>query len=44
MPSEEWKDGVGAALTQYAAGTGEWDAVTKAFVDNWKTEKAKAAE
>lgn len=44
MPSEEWKDGVGAALTQYAAGTGEWDAVVKAFVDNWKTEKAKAAE
>ncbi len=44
MPSEEWKDGVGAALTQYAAGTGNWDAVKKAFVDNWKTEKAKAAE
>ena len=44
MPSEEWKNGVGAALTQYAAGTGDWDAVKKAFVDNWKTEKAKAAE
>ena len=44
MPSEEWKNGVGAALTQYAAGTGEWDAVVKAFVDNWATEKAKTAE
>ena len=44
MPSEDWKDGVGAALTQYAAGTGDWEAVKKAFVDNWKTEKEKAAE
>lgn len=44
MPSEDWKNGVGAALTQYAAGTGDWDAVVKAFVDGWKTEKAKAAE
>ena len=44
MPSEDWKDGVGAALTQYAAGTGDWDAVKKAFVDNWATEKAKTAE
>jgi raffinose/stachyose/melibiose transport system substrate-binding protein len=44
MPSEDWKDGVGAALTQYAAGTGKWDAVKKAFVDGWKTEKEKAKE
>ena len=44
MPSEEWKDGVGAALTQYAAGTAKWEAVKKAFVDGWKTEKEKAAE
>ena len=38
MPSEDWKNGVGAALTQYAAGTGDWDAVKTAFVDGWKTE------
>ncbi|MCR5607595.1 MAG: ABC transporter substrate-binding protein [Lachnospiraceae bacterium] len=38
IPSEEWKDGVGAALTEYAQGTGEWDAVKKAFVDGWATE------
>ena len=38
MPSETWKDGVGAALTEYAAGTGEWDAVVTAFVDGWATE------
>jgi len=38
MPSEEWKNGVGQALLQYAQGTGEWDAVTKAFVDGWASE------
>jgi len=38
MPSEEWKNGVGSALTAYAAGTGEWDAVVSAFVDGWATE------
>ncbi|MGN1112180.1 MAG: ABC transporter substrate-binding protein [Acutalibacteraceae bacterium] len=42
MPSENWKNGVGTALTQYAAGTGEWDDVVKAFVDGWKTEYAAA--
>lgn len=40
MPSENWKNGVGTALTQYAAGTGAWDDVVKAFVDGWKTEYA----
>ena len=38
MPSEEWKNGVGSALTAYAAGTGDWNAVVTAFVDGWKTE------
>ena len=42
IPSENWKNGVGAALTQYAAGTSEWDAVKTAFVDGWKTEYAAA--
>lgn len=42
MPSEEWKNGVGAALTQYAAGTSEWSEVEKAFVEGWKTEYDKA--
>ena len=40
MPSEEWKNGLGTALTAYAAGTGDWDAVVSAFVDGWATEKA----
>ncbi|MBR1742720.1 MAG: ABC transporter substrate-binding protein [Lachnospiraceae bacterium] len=38
MPSENWKNGVGSALTAYAAGTGKWDDVVSAFVDGWKTE------
>ncbi len=42
MPSEEWKNGVGSALTAYAAGTGEWDDVVKAFVDGWASEYAAA--
>ncbi len=40
MPSETWKNGVGSALTAYAADQSDanWDAVKKAFVDNWKSE------
>ena len=37
-PSEEWKNGVGSALTAYAAGTGDWNAVVTAFVDGWAKE------
>lgn len=44
MPSEEWKNGVGSALTTYAADQTDanWDAVVKAFVDGWATEAAAA--
>lgn len=40
MPSEEWKDGVGQALTAYAADQTDdnWEAVKSAFVDGWATE------
>ena len=38
MPSEEWKNGVGSALTAYAAGTGDWSGVQKAFIEGWATE------
>ena len=44
MPSENWKNGVGSALTAYAAGTGNWDGVVSAFVDGWKTEYALSAQ
>ena len=38
MPSEEWKNKLGNALLEYAQGTGKWDAVKTAFVDNWASE------
>ena len=40
MPSEEWKNGVGSALTAYAADQTDanWDAVVSAFVDGWAKE------
>lgn len=40
MPSEEWKNGVGSALTAYAADPTDanWEAVTAAFVDGWAKE------
>jgi len=43
MPSEEWKNGVGSALTAYAADPTDanWEAVEKAFVDGWKAEASK---
>ena len=43
MPSEDWKNVVGTALTAYAADPTDanWDAVVKAFVDNWAAEAAK---
>ena len=43
MPSEEWKNGVGSALTAYAADpTAEkWEAVVDAFVDGWAAEYKK---
>jgi len=44
MPSEQWKNDVGSALTAYAAGSGEWDNVVTAFVDGWATEYAAVNE
>ena len=40
MPSKNSKNEVGNALTAYAAGTGNWDAVVTAFVDGWASEYA----
>lgn len=46
MPSEEWKNGVGSALTAYAADQTDanWDAVVSAFVDGWASEYKLANE
>jgi raffinose/stachyose/melibiose transport system substrate-binding protein len=45
MPSENWKNGVGSALTAYAANQSDdtWNQVVEAFVDGWATEKAASA-
>ena len=40
MPSEQWKNDLGSALTAYAADTGSWDDVVTAFVDGWAAEYA----
>lgn len=44
MPSEEWKNGVGRALSFYAADQSDetWKEVVKAFVDGWKQEYNRA--
>lgn len=44
MPSEEWKNGVGSALTTYASdqSDGNWDGVVTSFVDGWAKEAAAA--
>ena len=40
MPSEQWKNNVGSALTAYAADQtdAKWDAVESAFINGWATE------
>lgn len=38
IPSEGWKNGVGSALLEYAQGTGDWEAVKKAFIEGWESE------
>lgn len=45
MPSEEWKNTLGSALTAYAADQTDanWDGVVSAFVDNWAAEYELAA-
>ena len=44
LPSEEWKNGVGTALAQYAANQTDemWQGVVTAFVDGWASEYALA--
>lgn len=46
MPSENWKNDLGQALTVYAADQTDanWKNVVFAFVDNWKVEKEATAE
>lgn len=43
MPSDQWRSGVGSALTAYAAEQTDanWDKVEAAFVDEWAKEAAR---
>ena len=38
LPSGTWQDVFTNALLNYSQGTGDWDAVKKAYVDNWPSE------
>ena len=42
IPSETWKTRVGAAMLEYAQGTGSWGNVERAFVEGWAAESAAA--
>lgn len=46
MPSQNWKDEVGSALTVYAADQtpDNWSKVVTAFVDGWKSEVAASSQ
>jgi len=41
FPSQDFKNGFGSALLQYAQGTKTWDEVKTLVVDSWKSESAK---
>jgi hypothetical protein len=43
FPGQDFKNAFGAALLQYAQGKMDWPAVQQLFIDQWKTEKEKAA-
>jgi raffinose/stachyose/melibiose transport system substrate-binding protein len=43
FPGQPFKDAFGSALLQYAQGSMPWADVQQLFIDQWKTEKAKAA-
>ena len=35
IPGQAWADGVANALLEYAQGTGDWNGVKKAYLDDW---------
>ena len=44
IPSETWKNQLGAAMLEYAQGTADWNAVRTAFVDGWAEESRRSME
>ncbi len=43
IPSENWKQGFGASLLEYAQGKKDWDKVVEEAKSTWKTEREAAA-
>ena len=41
IPSDTWKNNLGAAMLEYAQGTGSWETVERAFIDGWAAESAR---
>ena len=41
IPSENWKTNVGAALLEYAQGSGGWETVESALIDGWAREASQ---
>lgn len=42
IPSENWKNNVGAALLEYAQGSGGWETVESALIDGWALEASQS--
>lgn len=42
IPSENWKTNVGAALLEYAQGSGGWEKVESALIDGWAREASQS--
>ena len=42
IPSENWKTNVGAALLEYAQGSGGWETVESALIDGWAREASQS--
>jgi len=40
IPSETWKNNVGAAMLEYAQGTAGWEEAERAFTEGWASENA----
>lgn len=44
MPGDAYKKNLGAALLEYTQGTGDWNGVKAALVDEWAKEKSNPTE
>ncbi|WP_238552345.1 hypothetical protein [Bifidobacterium cuniculi] len=44
LPDSKWQDDLTDALTEYAQGTGGWEAVRRSYVDGWTREWEEQAD